>query len=80
MTPTRPSDAVVSGCYRDAIDFPVAWLDAESHLLVEPDRALVHRGRHRPDQASAPCLGGGEEALVELPANAALRSAGWTPG
>src|ERR1700722_18977110 len=57
--------AVVSGRYRDAIDFLVAWLDAETHLLVEPHRALVHRGRHRADQAGASCLDGGEELLVE---------------
>jgi hypothetical protein len=63
--------AVISDCYRDAIDLCVAQLDAESHPLVEPDRALVHRGRHRADHASAPCPGDGEEMLVELPAQPA---------
>lgn len=59
--------AVVSRRDRYAVDFTVAWLYVEAHLLVESDRGPVDRSRHRTDQVTAPCLRCCEEVVIELP-------------
>jgi spermidine synthase len=68
--------AVVLRSHGNATGVRVAWLDLESQLLVEPDRAVVDRCRHRTDLVAAACAHGRKEVLVEPSAQSAAALAG----
>jgi len=63
--------AVIAGGNRDAVGLRVAGLKMETHPLVKRDRAAVHRGGDRADQAAAASLSGPEERLIEQAAQPA---------